>query len=89
MSTTELRHPRNRLAPVPDLNRHMLRDALLITLLALLTVGLATLGKQSVCSCALSYLCCEAAFWQKMIQELGSKCLYSEHHEHDRASSSP
>ena len=45
MSTTELRHPRNRLAPVPDLNRHMLRDALLITLLALLTVGLATLGK--------------------------------------------
>ena len=45
MSTTELRHSRNRLAPVPDPYRHVLRDALLVTLLALVTVGLATLGK--------------------------------------------
>lgn len=45
MSTTELRHSRNRLASVPDPYRHVLRDALLVTLLALVTVGLATLGK--------------------------------------------
>ena len=45
MTNAELRHPRNRLAPVQDPYRHMLRDSLLITLLAFITVVLATLGK--------------------------------------------
>ena len=45
MTGIEVQHPRNRLRPALDPYRHLLRDSLVITVLAFVVITLATVGK--------------------------------------------